>query len=195
MESGDKPTATQLAGKYAADIQGKVILTTGVSPNSLGSQFVQSLAAHSPGLLILAGRNRTKTQAAADAILADHPDVATRVLELDLGSLDAVRRAAEEVNGWDDVPRIDVLMLNAGIMAAPYGVTGDGIESQLGTNHVGHFLFANLVMGKVLRAEEPRVVVVSSDGHRLSPFRFGDYNFDVGSPVFPRYAEAVYASE
>jgi len=35
---------------------------------------------------------------------------------------------------------IDLLILNAGIMACPFGLTTDGLETQFGTNHVGHFL-------------------------------------------------------
>jgi NAD(P)-dependent dehydrogenase (short-subunit alcohol dehydrogenase family) len=175
----EKHTASQLAEKYSARIKGKIILVTGVSPNSLGSHFVRTLAAHSPRLLILAGRSTNKTQAAAASIKSSYPDVPTRVLELDLSSLDAVRKAAEQVMDWDDVPHVDVLVANAGIMATEYGLTKDGFETQLATNHLGHFLFVNLLLGKVLKAEKPRVVVVSSDGHRLSGFRFADYNFDV----------------
>lgn len=47
--------------------------------------------------------------------------------------------AANEVNSWDDVPIIDVLVNNAGIMAPEYKVTDDGFESQLATHHLGPF--------------------------------------------------------
>jgi NAD(P)-dependent dehydrogenase (short-subunit alcohol dehydrogenase family) len=40
---------------------------------------------------------------------------------------------------------IDVLILNAGVMATPFTKTKDGFELQMGTNHLGHFAFAGLL--------------------------------------------------
>ncbi|GJC92944.1 short-chain dehydrogenase/reductase family oxidoreductase [Colletotrichum higginsianum] len=174
------PVGTELVAEYAEHIRGKTILVTGVSPGGLGATFAEKTAAAAPALLILAGRNTTKTQQTADTIAAAHPEVDVKTLELDLGSFRSVRRAAETVNGWAGVPKIDVLVNNAGIMATPWGKTKDGFESQFGTNHLGPFLFTNLVMGKVLAAEAPRVVTVSSDGHRLGHIRWTDYNFNDG---------------
>lgn len=57
-------------------------------------------------------------------------------------------------------------------MGAPWEKTEDGIESQFATNHVGNFLFINLIMPKLLAASAPRVLVVSSVGHFWGPVRF-----------------------
>ncbi|KAL7934364.1 hypothetical protein V8C35DRAFT_302373 [Trichoderma chlorosporum] len=65
-------------------------------------------------------------------------------------------------------------------MAVAYGTTVDGVELQFGSNHLGPFLFTNLIMDKLLASKAPRVVNVSSDGHRLNPIRFFDYNFENG---------------
>ncbi len=70
---------------------------------------------------------------------------------------------------------------NAGIMAVPWSKTEDGFESQFATNYLGHFLFTNLLMSKLLAAKTPRVVIVSSNGHRLSPIRWTDINYGVGT--------------
>ena len=65
-------------------------------------------------------------------------------------------------------------------MATPYSKTPEGLEMQFGTNHIGHFLFANLIMPKLLESTAgPRVVSVSSDGHRLSDIRWDDLDFQV----------------
>lgn len=163
-------------------IKGKVVLTTGVSPSTLGAIFVETIAQAKPELLILAGRNPNKLRETAETLSTAHPGLQTRLLRLDLGSLAAVREAAAEVNGWSDVPLIDVLVNNAGIMATEFALSADGFESQFATNHLGHFLFTNLIMAKILAASArgpPRVVAVSSDGHRLSPIRWADYNFTV----------------
>lgn len=171
-------TAEEVAEANADRIRGKVVLTTGVSPGGLGAYFVETIAKHQPKLLILAGRDTKKVEAAAQAISAAWPNVRTRVLELDLGSQTQIRKAAEEVNAYEE--SIDVLVNSAGIMACPYSTTKDGLETQFGTNHIGHFLFTNLIIGKILAAGRgPRIVSVSSDGHRLSPIRFNDWGFQV----------------
>ncbi|KAK5998912.1 Short-chain dehydrogenase TIC 32 A [Cladobotryum mycophilum] len=171
---------TELVADYADLIRGKTVLTTGISPSGLGAKFVETIAAGKPKLLILAGRSPEKNQVTADAITKAHPEVAVRLLQLDLGSFATVRKAGEEVLSWDDVPVIDVLVNNAGIMAVPYKLTEDGWESQFATNHLGHFLFTNLIIDKVLASPSPRVVNVSSGGHQWSWIRHPDPNFDNG---------------
>ncbi|RFU72832.1 oxidoreductase [Trichoderma arundinaceum] len=173
-------TGPELVAEYTPIIKGKTILTTGVSPNSLGAAYVTAIAAGQPKLLILAGRDLSKVNQTIEAIAKEHPDIKTRALQLDLNSFAAVRKAAEEVNSWDDVPVIDVLMNNAGIMAVPYKICEDGFESHLTANHLGHFLFTNLIAEKLLAAKESRVVNVSSGGHFFSGIRHADVNFDEG---------------
>lgn len=98
-----------------------------------------------------------------------------------------MREAAREVLEYAEF--IDVLVNNAGIMAkSPYSQTPEGIEAQFGANHIGHFLFTNLIMSKLIGPEgsgrTARVVNIASDGYRLGPVRFDDWNFDVRtSPV------------
>jgi NAD(P)-dependent dehydrogenase (short-subunit alcohol dehydrogenase family) len=172
-------TANVIVRDLASEISGKVILTTGVSPGGLGAFFVEQIAVANPALLILAGRTQSKMQATADAVAKKNSRVKTRILQLDLENLKQVREAAAKVNGWNDVPAIDVLVNNAGVMACDYAKTEDGIERQLAASHVGHFLFTNLIMKKLLAAKSPRVVSVSSDGHRLSAMRWVDIGFSV----------------
>lgn len=181
-------TATQLVNDYASLIKDKVVLTTGVSPNSLGGFFVQAIAKAKPSFLILAARNSSKAQQTAQEIFAAEPEVKIRTLQLDLGSFTSVRKAADQVKSWDDIPVIDVLVNNAGIMAPEYQVSEDGFESQFATNHLGTFLLTNLIMKKILASQSPRVVMVSSDGDRLNPFRFDNYNFDSGKTYNKWYA-------
>ncbi|KAJ5180480.1 hypothetical protein N7492_003690 [Penicillium capsulatum] len=172
--------ATELVTDYASLIKNKSILITGVSPGSLGSVYAQSIAKADPKTLIIAGRNPTKLEQCVGDIVSEYPTVNIRTLQIDLGSLCSVRRATVEVNGWDDLPAIDVLVNNAGIMGVDYKLSADGFESQFATNHLGPFLLTNLIMEKILKSNSPRIVMVSSDGHRLSPVRFDDYNFDSG---------------
>ena len=66
-----------------------------------------------------------------------------------------------------------MLINNAGIMAVPYAVTKDGFESQIGTNHLGHFALTNLLLPKVT----DRVVTVSSFMHLLGKISLKDLNW------------------
>jgi hypothetical protein len=121
-------------------------------------------------------------------IQAISPETKVRMLKMDLDSLQSVRAAADQVNSWTDIPAIDVLVNNAGIMAVEYALSADGFEKQLATNHLAPFLFTNMIMDKILKSKSPRVVSVSSDGHRPSPIRFADPNFEVID------AHSVYAN-
>jgi NAD(P)-dependent dehydrogenase (short-subunit alcohol dehydrogenase family) len=143
--------------------------------------------------LIIAGRSSSKLDESLEAIKKDAPEAHIRNLLLDLGSFANVRKAAEEVNGWSDVPSIDVLIANAAVMACPWQVTEDGIEMQFATNHLGHFLFTQLIISKIIAAGSgARIVNVSSAGHRFSDVRLDDWNFDVST--FSCFLNVVRAS-
>ncbi|KAH0523979.1 hypothetical protein TsFJ059_008907 [Trichoderma semiorbis] len=173
-------TTDDLLKDLSGEIKGKVILITGVSQGTLGGVFVEYVAKAAPAGLILAGRSLAKIQITANALKAAHPAINIRTLQIDLASLAAVREAATTVNSWKNVPHIDVLVNNAGIMAVPYATTVDGFELQLANNHLGPFLFTNLIMDKILASKTPRVVNIASTGHRLHPIRWFDYNFRDG---------------
>ncbi|KAG9193995.1 hypothetical protein G6011_04030 [Alternaria panax] len=176
-------TATEVATDLSSNIRDKTILVTGVTPNSLGSHFVETIAAHSPKLLILASRTQDSIDATSAAIRKKHPSIEIRSVIIDLGLLASARAAAAEAVKMQDAGIIiDVLVLNAGVMACPYGTTIDGFERQFGTCHLGHFVFGNAIIPCMLGpGRKPRVVVVSSEAHQLSPVRFTDPGFTNGS--------------
>lgn len=175
---GFDTTAEEAAEAFADQIREKTVLTTGVSPGGLGAYFVEAVAKQQPKLLILAARDASKANTTAHAITSSFPDVKTKVLLMNLGSQAQIRKAAAEVNAYEE--HIDVLVNNSGIMGCPYSTTEDGLESQFGTNHIGHFLFTNLIMGKILAAGSgARIVNISSDASKHSPVQFDDISFSV----------------
>ena len=97
---------------------------------------------------------------------------------LDLAAQISIRSAAAEIKNLIGEGHIDVLFNNAGINVSERRLTAEGIELQFGTNHLGPFLFTNLLMplllGKGMGKEEGRVVMTSSEAHRISPVRFSD---------------------
>ncbi|MCU1321815.1 MAG: short-chain dehydrogenase/reductase [Acidobacteriaceae bacterium] len=96
------------------------------------------------------------------------------LVELDLASLKSVRAAADKLVA--DGRLFDVIIANAGVMATPLGKTEDGFETQFGTNHLGHFVFANRI-AKLIK-DGGRLVNLSSSGHRFSNVDLNDPNFE-----------------
>lgn len=161
-----------------------IVLITGCSPNGLGAEAARTIALQNPALIILAGRSISKCLETAKTIELQSPDVKTRLLEIDLSSQDSVRKAAVEVNSYFEI--IDVLINNAAVMALPhFTTTVDGLENQFGTNHIGHFLFTNLIIPKILASGKgARIVNISSLGYLHGPVSFDDYNFKVSIDTF-----------
>lgn len=154
------------------------VLITGVGPKGLGAEAAKAIVKHQPALLIFASRTLSKIEAVTAEIKGIESNVPIRTLVVDLGSQASVRAAANEVLSYTE--NIDVLINNASIMASPWALTPEGIESQFGTNHIGTFLFTNLILPKIIAAGPgSRIVTVSSVGHRFSDIRFDDYNFQV----------------
>lgn len=76
--------------------------------------------------------------------------------------------------------KLDLLINNAGVMfTPPEQRTADGLEMQMGVNHMGHFLLTNLLLDMLQAAAPSRIVVVSSIGHTLtSHLKRDDLNWD-----------------
>ena len=147
----------------AADLPsfaGRTVIITGAN-SGLGSVTARELAGQG-ATVVMAVRDTRKGEKAALQIAGQ-----VEVRQLDLQDLSSVRRFA------DGVDNADVLINNAGIMAAPYALTADGFESQIGTNHLGHFALTNLLLPKL----SDRVVTVSSMAHWPGRIDLNDLNW------------------
>jgi NAD(P)-dependent dehydrogenase (short-subunit alcohol dehydrogenase family) len=138
----------------------RTVVLTGANAG-IGRAAAEALARQG-ARLVLAGRSRPRTAPVLAAIRAGGGRA--EFVELDLGDLASVRRAAGEVLALAD--RIDVLVNNAGLAGAR-GLTKDGFEVHFGVNHLGPFLLTNLLLPKVVAASPgARVVNVSSNAHK-----------------------------
>ena len=157
--SAETTTSEVLEG---VDLTGKTALVTGASAG-LGVETVRALT--SVGCEVVgAVRDVAKGSAAVPGV---------DLIELDLADLDSVRRAAGEIS--ERLPRIDLLINNAGVMAPPLSRTRQGFELQLGTNHLGHFVLTNALLPQLVSGS--RIVNVSSRGHLRSPILWDDPHF------------------
>jgi len=143
------------------DQSGKVAVVTGAN-GGLGLESAKALAGKGAHV-VMAARNQEKAQAAYDQIKAAHPNASLQIVELDLGSFENTRAAAEKIAA--DHPKIDILINNAGLMAMPERRTADGYEMQFGVNHLGHWLFTAGLLTSILAADAARVVTVTSTAH------------------------------
>lgn len=147
------------------DLTGETWLITG-STNGLGLETARAASGYG-ARVILAVRDTARGREMA----AELPGQ-TRVVELDLASLDSVRRAAAELTGGDG-ESIDVLVNNAGVITPGRRETQDGFEMLLGVNVFGPFLLTKLLLPLVRR----RVVIVGSNVHKSASLDFDDPHF------------------
>lgn len=198
---GYETTAAEVADAFSNQIKGKTILITGPTPGGIGYTTAHTIASHNPHCLILAGRSLSTLSATKSSILSSLPQGTNpppiKLLVLDLANLEQVREAAEEVNAYEE--KVDVLINNAGVTGLGWGTGeaagGKGVEKHFLINHLGPFLFTNLLLPRMVdergeKAERARVVMVASRGYRFGGVRFDDWNFENGRAYVPVQAYA-----
>jgi NAD(P)-dependent dehydrogenase (short-subunit alcohol dehydrogenase family) len=143
-------------------MSGRTVVITGAT-SGIGRAAAAELA-RVGARIVMAVRNTERGERVAAEIGGD-----VEVRHLDLTDLSSVRGFA---SAWDGP--IDVLIDNAGVMAVPEGRTSDGFETQIGTNHLGHFALAGLLIDHVA----DRVVTLASGAHRMGRIDLEDLNWE-----------------
>lgn len=156
------------------DLNGKVAVVTGAS-TGLGLETARTLSAAGAQVVMVA-RNNEKLTKAMKTIHAEQNKAKLFPLIMDLNDQESVRTAAKSLS--DDFSSIDYLINNAGVMACAFDTTVQGIESQFGCNHIGHFLFTCLVIPLLKQSEAARVISLSSAGHKIASVDLSDINFE-----------------
>lgn len=144
--------------------------------------------------VVMLNRSVEKSTAAIATLKQEFGEEAdVSFIRMDLSELASVRQAATEV--LETVPRIDALICNAAIAQVPKQVlTVDGFESQLGTNHYGHFVLCGMLFDHI-EACSGRIVVVASLGYKmgLRTIQFDDMNWDKKYSANPAYSQSKLA--
>ncbi|MGK5642007.1 oxidoreductase, partial [Streptomyces sp. URMC 126] len=171
------------------DQKGRTAVVTGANS---GIGFVTSRELARRGArVVLACRDETRGRAAEELLRQQVPGADVRLARLDLADLASVRSFAAEL----PEERLDLLVANAGVMALPRRRTVDGFEMQFGTNHLGHFALAGLLLPRMRDAGYgARVVTVSSFMHYLGTVDPADPQMDRGYRRWTAYARSKSAN-
>lgn len=140
-------------------LRGQTYVVTGAT-SGIGQAMAAELSRRGARVAIV-GRNQAKLGASAAAIGGD-----VDVFLADLSLVSEVKRLARELN--DSYDHIDVLINNAGIHSFTSATTSEGYDEMVATNHFAPFVLTNLVLDTLQAAPAPRVVVTSSEAHRLA---------------------------
>ncbi|KAJ3319219.1 hypothetical protein HDV06_006598 [Boothiomyces sp. JEL0866] len=146
--------------KEAADIpplDGKVALITGASAG-LGLASAKMFASKG-AKVYLQGRNRTKLEETIASIKKEFPRAELLPLIADLTILKDVESLGKQIRS--DIPKLDILLLNAGIAITAFRLSSDGIENVFQVNYLSQFYLYLLIKGLV-ESSKTRVVLVSA---------------------------------
>ncbi len=149
-----------LRGQNLSD---QVIIVTGAN-TGIGYETARSLAA-AGATVIAACRSVEKAALTQQRILQAHPQCKVEGAVMDLASLASVSDFCAQLSH----SKVDTIICNAGLVATEYAETIDGFEQTVGVCHIGHFLLVQTLMPKLLNASASRVVMVSSESHRVPP--------------------------
>jgi NAD(P)-dependent dehydrogenase (short-subunit alcohol dehydrogenase family) len=129
--------------------------------------------------VVMACRSIERAERAAAAIrtetVGSRGEGSLEIARLDVADPESIRDFAAS---WSADRTLDVLVNNAGVMALDRSSNSVGWEMQFGTNHLGHFALTGLLLPALARSPSPRVVTVSSLGHRVGRLDLDDVMFE-----------------
>jgi len=156
------------------EVENKVFVVTGAN-SGIGREVVHELA-RKKGRVYMACRDLKKCEEERKKIVMDTRNKYVYCRKCDLASLDSVREFVTQFRSQEE--RCDVLVNNAGVMNCRKMLTKDGIESQLGINHMGHFLLTNLLKPCLEASGKSRVINLMNLDYRKGSINFTDLNSD-----------------
>jgi len=170
--------------------KGRIALVTG---GTSGMGYEDALALARAGAeVIIAARNPERGADAIKRIREAVPDAKLQFESVDLANLSSVRGLAERLN--QRLPRLDVLINNAAVMAPPErGTSADGFELQLATNYLGHFALTGLLVPLLRQSDDARVVSLSSIAATRGAVNFDDLQSEQKYDPYAAYAQSKLA--
>jgi retinol dehydrogenase 12 len=171
-------------------MNGRICVVTGAT-HGVGLETARALAA-AGALVVVHGRDLGRARGVAADIARESGNVEVRAVQADFAALAQVRRLAQELTAT--LPRLDVLINNAGMMSARRERSAEGYDLTFAVNHLAPFLLTNLLIGKLTTSAPARVVMVASEAHRRGVLDFGDLMNERVSGLMPAYARSKLAN-
>ncbi|KAI8802832.1 hypothetical protein BJ742DRAFT_831580 [Cladochytrium replicatum] len=179
--------------KQIPDLTGKTAIVTGGN-TGIGFTTIQALLEKN-AKVFLAARDPARAEAAISKLKNEFPNAKIEFLQLDLADIKQTKEAAEKfVKSGES---LNILINNAGIMTPPFALTKDGIETQFGVNHLGHFVFTTTLLPAIERSTPARIVNVSSLVHTSHPdggIQFDKINDEKAMSTVQRYGQSKLAN-
>ena len=163
------------------DLTGKTVLVTGGN-SGLGFEAVKAFGQNG-AFVVMACRSLAKGEEAKKQLIELNPTASISVMELDLTDLKSIHCFVNQFK--ENHSRLDILLNNAGIMMVPYGLTKDGFENQMGTNHLGHFALTAQLLELLKTTPNSRVVNVSSMAHKSGVMDTDNLLYENGKDYSP----------
>ncbi|HEY7595735.1 MAG TPA: oxidoreductase [Actinophytocola sp.] len=182
----EKPSAASWIADHISSQVGRTFVVTGAN-SGLGLETVRALGSLGANVIMTA-RDRSKGQRALEELLEEQPEAKIELGLLDLADLDSVHEFAATLG------ELDVLINNAGVMMPPHGRTRQGFELQFGVNHLGHFALTGLLLDRLARSHDGRVVTVSSNLHKRGRIHFDDIHGEQDYGRTKYYAQSKLAN-
>jgi len=174
------------------DQSGRRVVVTG-SNTGIGFEAARQLALKGAEVVICS-RSVDKGREAMERIRQEAPQARVCLEQLDLGDLDKVKDFAARVKQGGE--KLDLLILNAGVMVPPEGKTVQGFETQFGVNHLGHFALTAHLLPLLQSTEGSRVVVLSSTAATRGKMDFEDLHFQKrGYHAWAAYGQSKLANQ
>ena len=156
------------------NLKNKTVVISGAT-NGIGKAAAIELSKER-SKLIFTYRNGSLANDLLAEIKGLSPDTQVHSVYCDFSNQDSIKKCAEEINEMCE--NIDVLINNAGVVNTSYHETSDGIENTFAVNHLGYFLFTNLLLHKLKGESETRIINVSSAAHSfVKEIQWQDINF------------------
>ena len=156
------------------NIEGKTCIITGAT-SGIGLRAAHTLAALG-ARLVLVGRDRARGDAALGELRSRAPRLQAEIRYADLSRLDEIRRLGAELSAA--LPRIDILINNAGALFQRRSLTADGMERTFALNHMAYFVLTEALRQRLLASAPARIVNVASEAHRSAKLDFDDLQFE-----------------
>lgn len=167
-------------------MENKLCIITGAN-SGIGFETAKALAKKG-AYLVMVCRNEEKAEAAKQKIINETGNQGVEIVLCDFAIQAEIRNAAKLIKQKFD--KIDVLINNHGFLASEWNETVDGLEETFAVNHIGYFLFTNLLLEHLKATENARIINVASEAHRVGVFNPDNLQLETGFKPMKAYGNS-----